>query len=132
MALSDPIADALTVIRNANRIKRERVDIKASKMLTEILRVLRQERFIHDYRFIDDKKQGILRVYLKKLNEPTRKITKIQRVSRPGLRVYRQSNEIPVVLNGLGVCVLSTSQGILTGEQAKKRLVGGEVLLKVW
>lgn len=132
MAISDPIADALTVIRNANRINRERVDIKASKMLAEILRVLRQERFIHDFRFIDDKKQGILRVYLKKLNEPTRKITKIQRVSRPGLRVYRQTNEIPVVLNGLGVCVLSTSQGILTGEQAKKRLVGGEVLLKVW
>lgn len=132
MALSDPIADALTVIRNANRIKRERVDIKASKMLTEILRLLRQERFIHDYRFIDDKKQGILRVYLKKLNETTRKITRIQRVSRPGLRVYRQTHEIPVVLNGLGVCVLSTSQGILTGEQAKKRQVGGEVLLKVW
>ncbi|MCG3176424.1 MAG: 30S ribosomal protein S8 [Candidatus Omnitrophica bacterium] len=132
MAISDPIADALTVIRNANRINRERVDIKASKLLTEILRVLRQERFIHDYRFIDDKKQGVLRVYLKKINEPTRKINRIQRVSRPGLRVYRKTNEIPVVLNGLGVCVLSTSQGILTGEQAKKRLVGGEVLLKVW
>ena len=132
MALSDPIGDALTCIRNANRVKKERVDIKASKLLTEVMKVLRQERFIHDYRLIDDKKQGILRVYLRKANESLRKINRIIRVSRPGLRRYTQKNEIPVVLSGLGICILSTPQGIFSGEDARKRNVGGEVLAKVW
>lgn len=132
MALTDPIADALTTIRNANRIKRERVDLKASALMTEILKVLRQEKFIYDFRLIEDKKQGVLRVYLKKDSERIRKITRIVRVSRPGLRIYTKSDTIPTVLNGLGVCVLSTPQGILSGEQAKKRSVGGEVLLKIW
>ena len=132
MSLSDPIADALTSIRNANRVKKERVDLRASSMVTEILKILRQEKFIHDYRLIDDKKQGILRVYLRKENERLRKISKIMRVSRPGLRIYTKKNDIPTVLNGLGICVLSTPEGILTGEQAKRRSVGGEVLLKVW
>jgi small subunit ribosomal protein S8 len=132
MSLSDPIADALTAIRNANRIKRERVDLRASTLMTEVLKVLRQEKFIYDYRLIEDKKQGILRVYLKKTNEPTRKITRIVRVSKPGLRIYTKKDAIPTVLNGLGVCILSTPQGVLTGEQAKKRSVGGEILLKVW
>ncbi len=132
MSLSDSIGDALTCIRNANRVKKERVDIKASKALVEILKVLRQERFIHDYRLIDDKKQGILRVYLRKTNEALRKITGIQRISRPGLRIYKQKSEIPTVLNGFGICILSTPQGILSGEDARKKNVGGEVLAKVW
>ncbi len=132
MSLSDPIADALTCIRNANRVKKERVDIKASKALASILKVLRTERFIHDFRLIDDKKQGILRVYLRKANESLRKINRIVRVSRPGLRIYTQKNEIPTVLNGLGICVLSTPQGILSGEEARKKNVGGEVIAKVW
>ena len=132
MSLSDSIGDALTCIRNANRVKKERVDIKASKALVEILKVLRQERFIHDYRLIDDKKQGILRVYLRKANEAMRKINKIVRISRPGLRRYTQKSEIPVVLNGLGICILSTPQGILSGEDARKKNVGGEVIAKVW
>ena len=132
MSLSDPIADALTSIRNANRVKKERVDLRASSMVTEILKILRQEKFIHDYRLIDDKKQGILRVYLRKENERLRKISKIMRVSRPGLRIYTKKNDIPTVLNGLGICVLSTPEGILTGEQAKRRSVGGEVLVRAW
>ena len=132
MSLSDPLADALTSIRNANRIRRERVDLKASSLLHDVLKVLRQEKFIYDYRLIHDKKQGVLRVYLKKADEPVRKITKIIRVSRPGLRRYTKKAGIPVVLNGLGICVLSTPQGVLSGEQAKKRSVGGEVLLKIW
>lgn len=132
MSLSDSIGDALTCIRNANRVKKERVDIKASKMMTEVLKVLRSERYIHDFRSIDDKKQGILRIYLKKTNEPTRKINRVMRVSRPGLRVYTQVNEIPTVLNGLGICIISTPQGVMSGEQAKKKNVGGEVLAKVW
>ena len=132
MSLSDPIGDVLTMIRNANKAKKERVDVRASLLTTEILKVLRQERYIHDYRLIEDKKQGLLRVYLRKENEPVRKISRIMRVSRPGLRIYTKKNEIPIVLNGLGICILSTPQGVLTGETAKKRGVGGEVLAKVW
>jgi small subunit ribosomal protein S8 len=132
MSLTDPIADAITSIRNATRVKKERVDVPASKVLTNILKILKQENFIHDYRLIEDKKQGILRIYLKKENEPLRKISRIVRVSKSSLRIYAKKEEIPTVLNGLGVCVLSTSQGILTGDEAKRRNVGGEVLLKIW
>lgn len=132
MSLSDPIGDALTSIRNANRARKERVDIKASNLLEEVLKIFRRERFIHDYRRIEDKKQDVLRVYLKKTGEPLRKISKIVRVSRPGLRRYAKKDTIPTVLSGLGLCVLSTPIGILTGEEAKKRAMGGEVICKVW
>ncbi|MBI3252734.1 MAG: 30S ribosomal protein S8 [Candidatus Omnitrophica bacterium] len=132
MSLSDPIADALTSIRNANRVRKERVDLKASNLLTEVLKVLRQESFIADYRRIEDKKQGIIRVYLKKTGASVRKITHLVRVSKPGLRIYAKRDEIPTVLNGLGTCVLSTPDGVLSGQDAKKRNVGGEVLLKIW
>ena len=132
MAVTDPIADALTALRNANRVKKERVDLRASFMVTEIIKVLRHEKFIYDYRLIEDKKQGILRVYLSKQNEPGRKIVKIIRISKPGLRAYTKKDNIPTVLNGLGVCILSTPEGIMTGDQAKRRGVGGEVLCKVW
>ena len=132
MSLSDPIADALTCIRNANRAKKERVDLRASKLMEEILKILRRERYIFDFRRIEDKKQGVLRVYLKKPNEPVRKFSRIIRVSRPGLRIYAKKTTIPTVLSGLGVCVLSTPVGVLSGEEAKKKSVGGEVLLKVW
>ncbi len=132
MSLSDPIADALTMIRNATRAKKERVDVRASSLMGAILKVLRQEKFIYDYRLIEDKKQGVLRVYLKKQSEPTRRITQLVRVSKPGLRIYAKKNEIPIVVNGLGVCILSTPEGVLTGDDAKKRGVGGEILAKVW
>ena len=132
MSLTDPIADAITIIRNANRAGQDRVDLRASKLMEEILKILRRERFIFDYRRMDDKKQGVLRVYLKKTNEPVRKFTRIVRVSRPGLRIYTKSDAIPAVLSGLGICVLSTPSGVLSGEEAKRKAVGGEVLLKVW
>lgn len=132
MSLTDPIGDALTCIRNASRARKERVDLRASNLIEEILKILRRERFIHDYRRIDDKKQGVIRVYLKKTGEPMRKISKIVRVSRPGLRIYAKKDTIPTVLSGLGLCVLSTPAGVLSGEEAKKRSVGGEVLCKVW
>ena len=132
MSLSDPIADALTSIRNANRARKERVDLRASKLMEEILKILKRERFIFDYRRIEDKKQGVLRIYLKKASEPVRKFSRIVRVSRPGLRIYAKKDTIPTVLSGLGVCVLSTPSGVLSGEEAKKKSVGGEVLLKVW
>lgn len=132
MSLNDPISDALTCIRNASRARKERVELKASNLTEEILKILRRERFIHDYRRIDDKKQGVLRVYLRKAGQPIRKITRIMRVSRPGLRIYTKKDTIPTVLSGLGICVLSTPEGVLSGEEAKKRSVGGEVLCKVW
>lgn len=132
MSLSDPIGDALTCIRNGSRARKERVDLKASNLIEEILKILRREHFIHDYRRIDDKKQGIIRVYLKKTGESVRKITRIVRVSRPGLRIYTKTDSIPKVLSGLGICVISTPAGVLSGEEAKKRAVGGEVLCKVW
>ena len=132
MSLTDPIADALTVIRNAVRVNKDRVDIKASTLSKNILKVLRQEKFIYDYRLIEDKKQGILRVYIKKNNEPTRTITRLMRISKPSNRMYTTKESIPTVLNGLGVCVLSTPQGVMTGDEAKRKGVGGEILLKVW
>ena len=132
MSLTDPIADGLTRIRNAARVHKERVDIPASYLFTELLKILKKERFIYDYRLIEDKKQGILRVYLKKESEPVRKIAKIVRVSKPGLRAYTNKQDIPTVLNGLGICILSTPQGLLTGDEAKRRNVGGEILCKVW
>ena len=132
MSLSDPIGDALTCIRNASRARKERVDLKASNLVEEIVKILRRERFVHDYRRIEDKKQGLIRVYLKKTGEPIRKINRIMRVSRPGLRIYTKTDMIPTVLSGLGICVLSTPAGVLSGEEAKKRAVGGEVLCKVW
>ncbi len=132
MSLSDPIADALTCLRNANRVNKQRLDIPASTLVTSIMKVLRQEKFIFDYRLIEDKKQGILRIYLSKEGQPMRRIHRIVRVSRPGLRIYTKKEMIPTVLNGLGICILSTPQGLLSGEQAKKRGVGGEVICKVW
>ena len=132
MSVSDPIGDALTSIRNASRVKKERVDLRASYIVTEILKILRQEKYIHDFRLIEDKRQGVLRVYLRKEGEPTRRITRIMRISKPGLRIYSKRDNIPTVLNGLGICILTTPDGILTGNQAKKRGVGGEVLCKIW
>ncbi len=132
MALTDPIADGLTVIRNGNRVQKERVDVKSSFLMTEILKILRQEKYIYDYRLIEDKKQGILRVYLRKASEPLRTIAKVTKVSKPGLRIYAKKDKIPTVLNGLGICILSTPQGVMTGEEAKRRGIGGEVLAKVW
>ena len=132
MSLTDPIGDALTCIRNASRARKERVDLKASNLVEQILKILKRERFIFDCRRIDDKKQGVLRVYLKKTGEPLRKITRLVRVSRPGVRIYAKKHTIPTVLSGLGLCVLSTPAGVLSGDEAKKRSVGGEVLCKVW
>ena len=133
MALTDPIGDALTLVRNASRARKQRLDVRASGMVTNILKILRQEKFIHDFRLIEDKKQGIVRIYLSKENEaPVRKINRIVRVSKPGLRIYSKKEAIPTVLSGLGVCILSTPEGVLSGEQAKKRGVGGEVICKIW
>ena len=132
MAMTDPIADMLTRIRNANQALLEKVDMPASRFKVEIAKTLKAEGFIRAYKLIDDNKQGVLRVYLKFGPGNERVILGLRRVSRPGLRVYRKAAQIPRVLSGLGVAIVSTSQGVMTGKQARQRSLGGEVLCTVW
>jgi len=132
MALTDPIADMLTRIRNANQALLEKVDIPASRFKVEVAKILKAEGFIRAYKLIDDNKQGVLRVYLRFGPGNERVILGIRRVSRPGLRVYRKAAKIPRVMSGLGVAIVSTSQGVMTGKQARQRSLGGEVLCTVW
>jgi small subunit ribosomal protein S8 len=132
MAVTDPIADMLTRIRNANQALLERVDIPSSRLKVEIAKILKAEGFIRAYKLIDDNKQGILRVYLRFGPGNERVILGLRRVSRPGLRVYRKAHQIPRVISGLGEAIVSTSQGVMTGRQARERTLGGEVLFTVW
>jgi small subunit ribosomal protein S8 len=133
MAMSDPIADMLTRVRNAGTAGHRKVDIPASKMKLEIARILLKERFIANYKFIeDDGPQGLIRVYLKYTPDEEPVISGIERVSKPGLRRYCRSNEVPRILGGMGVSILSTSRGIMTGREAKSVGVGGEILCSVW
>ena len=133
MGMSDPLADMLTRIRNANKAKHEKVDIPASNMKVHIARVLKDEGFLKNYKVIKDGKQGILRVYLKYEGETKgRIIVGLKSVSRPGLRRYVQADEIPLILRGLGLSILSTSKGIVTDKEARKMNVGGELLCSVW
>jgi small subunit ribosomal protein S8 len=129
---TDPIADYLTRIRNALHANHKKVDMPSSKIKREITKVLQDEGYIRDFINIEDSKQGILRVFLKYDRAGTSVVTGLKRVSTPGLRHYCGYREIPRVRNGLGVAVLSTPQGVLTGQRAKKEQVGGEVLLYVW
>ena len=131
MSLTDPIADMLTRIRNAARVFKPKVDVRGSKMCAGIARVLKEEGFIEDFKVIEDNKQGIVRLYLKygPLGEPI--INNIKRESRPGLRLYKSVGELPRVLNGLGIAVVSTSQGIMSDRQCRKANVGGELLATV-
>ena len=132
MALSDPIADMLTRIRNAGKAKFNSVDIPGSKLKTELARVLRDEGFIRNYKFIKDGKQGILRVYLKYGADQESVIFGLERVSKPSRRVYIKSKDIKPVLSGMGISILSTSKGIMTDKTARKESVGGEVLCNIW
>jgi small subunit ribosomal protein S8 len=132
MAVTDPIADMLTVIRNGCKAKQKKVEVPASRMKTEVLKVLLKEKFISNYRYIEDEKQGRLRIYLKYTEGEDSVIAGVRRVSKPGLRIYKGADEIPSVRGGLGVAILSTSQGIMTGAEARKRKVGGEVVCNVW
>ncbi len=131
MSLSDPIADMLTRIRNALVKKSPTVNVRSSGVCEGLCKVLKDEGYIKDYRRVDDNKQGILRVYLKYGPTGQDIITDIQRVSRPGLRVYRGVDDMPEVMGGLGISVVSTSKGILSDRQCKKENVGGEVLCSV-
>ena len=132
MSMTDPIADMLTRIRNANTAQLERVDMPASRFKVELAKILKAEGFIRAYKLIDDSRQGILRVYLKFGPGNERVIQGLKRVSRPGLRVYRQAAQIPRVFSGMGVTVVSTSQGLMTGKAARERSLGGEVVCHVW
>ncbi|MDQ0160392.1 30S ribosomal protein S8 [Alkalibacillus salilacus] len=132
MAMTDPIADLLTRIRNANMARHDQLEVPASNLKKEIVDILKREGFIRDYEFIEDNKQGVLRLFLKYSADSERVITGIKKISKPGLRVYVKSDEVPRVLNGLGIAVVSTSHGVLTDKEARQKAVGGEVLAYVW
>ena len=132
MVMTDPIADMLTRIRNANMVKHDLVEFPASNMKKAVLDLLKFEGFIHNYEYIEDGKQGVLRVRMKYGPDREKVITGVKRISKPGLRVYAKRDEIPRVLGGLGIAVLSTSKGMMTDKQARKEGVGGEVICYVW
>jgi small subunit ribosomal protein S8 len=132
MAMSDPIADMLTRIRNAGKARHKSVDIPGSRVRTEIARVLRNEGFIRNYKFLKDNKQGVLRIYLKYTPEQENVILGLQRISRPSRRVYVKGREIKPLLNGMGLRIISTSRGIMTDRQARQANIGGEVLCNIW
>ncbi len=132
MSMSDSIADMLTRIRNAEKAKFNSVDIPGSKLKIELVKVLKNEGFVRNYKFMKDSKQGILRVYLKYGQGQSSVIMGIERVSKPGRRVYVKSKDIKPVLNGMGISILSTSRGIITDKTARHEKVGGEILCNVW
>ncbi len=129
--LTDPIADMLTRIRNAIRIKAEKVDIPISKMKLEIAKILKEEGFIRAYKILKDRKQGILRVIPKYIDNES-VISGMKRISKPGRRVYVGSKKIPVVMGGLGIAIITTSRGVLSDKVCKRESVGGEVICYVW
>lgn len=132
MVMTDPIADMLTRIRNANQMRYEVVEMPASKVKKQILELLKSEGYIKDVEYVEDDKQGLIRVTLKYTENKERVIKGLKRISKPGLRVYAKANEVPKVLNGLGVAVVSTSKGIITDREARQQQVGGEILAYIW
>ena len=132
MVVNDPIADMLTRIRNANMVGHESVDVPASKMKKSIAEILLNEGYIKGYDLIEDNKQGIIRIQMKYGQNKERVITGIKKISKPGLRVYAKTEDIPRVLGGLGIAIVSTSAGVITDKEARKKNIGGEVICYVW
>ncbi|WP_096438191.1 30S ribosomal protein S8 [Alteribacter populi] len=132
MVMTDPIADMLTRIRNANTVRHTSLELPASKIKKEVADILKREGFIRDFEFIEDNKQGILRIFLKYGVNNERVITGLKKISKPGLRVYAKADEVPRVLGGLGIAVISSSSGIITDKDARQKQVGGEVLAYIW
>lgn len=132
MSLTDSISNSLTLIRNASRARHESVDIPSSKMIKAIAEILKQDGYIENYRFSEDGKQGILRVYLRYYNNKESVITNLKRISRPGFRRYAKKDKIPSVLRGRGLAIISTSKGVITDKQAREMRVGGEIICYVW
>ena len=132
MGMTDPIADMLTRIRNGSKAGKKWIDVPASKLKKELARILAEEHFIERYKFIEDQLQGELRLYLKYDHDEMPIIKGIKRVSKPGLRRYSRADELPRVLNGLGIAIVTTSNGVMTDRDARKKGVGGEVICYVW
>jgi small subunit ribosomal protein S8 len=132
MSMTDPISDLLTRIRNANTANHEKVDIPASKIKQEVVRLIKEEGFIRNYKVLEEHKRGLIRVFLKYGPNRERVINSLERISKPGKRVYTSADSIPRVLGGLGVAILSTSQGLMTDRQARRARVGGEVICYIW
>lgn len=132
MVMTDPIADMLTRIRNANMVRHEKLEFPASKIKKEIAEILKREGFVRDVEYVEDNKQGIIRIFMKYGANNERVITGLKRISKPGLRVYAKADEVPRVLNGLGIAIVSTSQGVLSDKEARAKQTGGEVLAYVW
>lgn len=132
MHVTDPIADMLTRIRNANAARHESVDVPASNMKKAIAQILLEEGYIKNYQIIDDERQGVIKITLKYGENKQRIITGLKRISKPGLRVYANCEELPKVLRGLGIAIVSTSKGVMTDKAARAANVGGEVLAFVW
>jgi len=132
MVMTDPIADYLTRIRNANMVKHESLEVPASNIKKSITEILKNEGFIKDYEVIEDNKQGVLRIFLKYGQDQQRVISGLKRISRPGLRSYVDADNVPKVLNGLGIAIISTSKGVITDKEARAQHVGGEVIAYIW
>lgn len=132
MVMTDPIADMLTRIRNANQVGHEKVEVPGSNIKRSIADILKREGFVRDAEFITDEKQGVIRLFLKYGKGQERVITGLKRISKPGMRVYVANDNIPRVLGGLGIAIISTSKGIMTDKEARQAGIGGEVLCYVW
>lgn len=132
MVTTDPIADMLTRIRNANTVTRDVVEVPSSRVKRDIAKILKEEGYIRDYEVSADRKQGVLRLYLKYGPNKQKVITGLKRISKPGLRVYANKDNIPKVLGGLGIAVISTPKGIMADKTARQEGVGGEVICYVW
>jgi small subunit ribosomal protein S8 len=132
MAVTDPIADFLNRIKNAQKARSDKVDIPASRMKTSLALILKEEGYVKNFKLVRDDKQGILRVSLKYTDRREAAIAGIKRISRPGRRVYVGHGDVPRILNGLGITILSTSKGVITGSAAQKLQVGGELLCAIW
>ncbi|MGE5810972.1 MAG: 30S ribosomal protein S8 [Ignavibacteria bacterium] len=131
MPVTDPISDFLTRIRNASRAKKVSVEIPSSNLKKNLAEILKKQQFIHDYSLIEDKKQNILKIFLK-YSKGAPALNGLKRISTPGLRIYKNADELPRVLNGLGVAVVSTSKGLLTDKEARREAVGGEIVCYIW
>ena len=131
MPVTDPISDFLLRIRNASKAKKLRVEIPSSKMKQGLAEILKKENYIHEYSVVEDNKQNILKIHLKYRNGESA-ITGLKRISKPGLRIYKNSEELPRVYNGLGTAVISTSKGLLTDKEARASAIGGEVICYIW
>ena len=132
MSMTDPIADLLTRIRNALTARHDRVEVPASRLKVDIVRILKDEGFIKNFKVSRDNKQGVIRLFLKYTDRNTPVINGLQRVSKPGRRVYQKAAELEPVLSGLGVLILSTSRGVMTDKEARRHNLGGETLCQIW